>query len=117
MPNAANVRINRRLEARVACQLAVRYSYSGREWHPATVIDLTSFGCRLRLGEALARGQALAVVFQEPGSNGQGALEVEVRGRVIWSRSEGLSCQAGIQFDDESTAIADLQGRLASSHR
>ena len=92
-------RSNRRLTARRACKLTVRYR-SDEGWHPATAMDLSHKGCRLRLGEDLARGMALTVVFETPEDKSNAPLEVEVEGTVIWSRREGLSHQVGIHFGD-----------------
>lgn len=102
-------RSNRRLTARRACKLTVRYK-TGDGWHPATAMDLSHKGCRLRLGEDLARGGAVAVVFETPEGAGT-ALEVEVPGQVIWSRREGLSHQAGIHFEDPPLALSTILAR------
>jgi len=88
---------NRRLSARFTCRLAVSYS-TGAEWHPATGMDLSTNGCRLRLGEDLPRASRLKVRFERPGSEAE-AILAELAGIVIWSRLEGLSYQVGVQFD------------------
>ena len=111
MSNATPGRSNRRLTARHACQLTVRYR-SEQDWHPATAMDLASNGCRLRLGEELARGTVVSVVFELPLRDGSRALAGEVPGTVIWSRIEGLSRQAGIQFPDPPDALQELIGSL-----
>src|SRR5690348_14507633 len=94
-------RSNRRLTARVACQLTVRYRLGAGDWHPATAMDLSRNGCRLRLGEDLERGSDVTVSIEHPGRAGSSALEAEIGGGVIWSRREGLSFQAGVQFAAE----------------
>ena len=43
-------RSNRRITARKACLLTVRYQANG-DWRPATAMDLSPYGCRLRVGE------------------------------------------------------------------
>ena len=96
---------NRRITARKACRLTVRYKAKS-EWHPATAMDLSPNGCRLRVGEDLLRGTRLSVLFEAPLRDGARALSVEVPGAVIWSRLEGLSYQAGVHFD---VAPAELQ--------
>lgn len=98
---AASRRTNRRLTARMTCQLTVRYR-SGKEWHPATAMDMSHSGCRLRLGQDLPRGQSLTVRVEHAGRDGAPALGADVPGCVIWSRLEGLSHQAGIQFSADS---------------
>jgi hypothetical protein len=107
MANPSTGRTNRRLTARHACQLTVRYR-TGDDWHPATAMDLAVNGCRLRLGEELARGTIVNVVFELPLKDGAKAMTVEVPGSVIWSRIEGLSRQSGIQFPTPPDALQDL---------
>ncbi|MET0553894.1 MAG: PilZ domain-containing protein [Vicinamibacteria bacterium] len=102
-------RSNRRLTARRACKLTVRYK-TGEGWHPATAMDLSHKGCRLRLGEDLARGGEVTVVFETPDGSG-GGLEVEIPGQVIWSRREGLSHQAGIHFAEPPPALSTILAR------
>jgi hypothetical protein len=99
-------RANRRLSARVACRLTVAYN-AGTEWHPATGMDLSSHGCRLRLGEDLRRGSTLKVRIEHPAPQGD-QLSAEAEGTVIWSRLEGLSYQVGIHFTSEEPAIDNI---------
>jgi hypothetical protein len=101
-------RSNRRLTARRACKLTVRYR-SEQGWHPATAMDLSQKGTRLRLGEDLARGIAVMVAFETP--EGAQPIEVEIPGQVIWSRREGLSYQAGIHFDEVPEALSEILSR------
>jgi hypothetical protein len=96
-----NATSNRRVTARLACQLTVRYRIE-KQWHPATAMNLSSHGCRLRLGEDLARGSEVDLAFEAPIKDGASALFLEMKGTVIWCRHEGLSHQAGIQFEKES---------------
>jgi hypothetical protein len=104
---AASPRPNRRLSARRACLLGVRYKL-GKDWHPATVVNMSSQGCRLRLGQHLERGARLQVQFETPLRDGSTALNADVEGTVSWSRPEGLSYQAGIQFASPPDALQDL---------
>jgi PilZ domain len=97
MPNETPPTSNRRVAARLACQLTARYRLE-KQWHPATALNISSNGCRLRLGEDLARGSALSLSFEAPLKDGAKALFLEMAGTVIWCRHEGLSFQAGIQF-------------------
>jgi hypothetical protein len=105
-------RSNRRLTARRACHLIVRYR-SARDWHPASVLDLSLRGCRLRVGEDLTRGGAVHVAFESPLRDGATTLEVEVPGAVIWSRREGLSYQAGIHFGEVPDGLEEILDVLA----
>lgn len=100
-------RSNRRLTARKACRLTVRYR-STRDWHPSTAMDLSRSGCRIRLGEDLSRGSKLTVAFETPLRDGARAVSVEVAGTVMWSRLEGLSFQAGILFDSAPEGLNDI---------
>lgn len=100
-------RTNRRLSARLACQLTVRYRLN-KEWHPSTAMDLSRAGCRLRLGEDLPRGSRVQVAFGTPVDSEGKSIRVELPGTVIWCRIEGLSHQAGIQFDGEREELQEL---------
>jgi hypothetical protein len=109
---AASRRPNRRLSARRACLLSVRYR-AAKDWHPATVVNISTTGCRLRLGQDLERGTPVAVQFDAPLRDGATALHADVEGVVSWSRPEGLSFQVGIQFRAPSSALSDLLESLA----
>jgi hypothetical protein len=100
-------RPNRRLQARHACRLGVRYR-TKKDWRPATAMDLSAAGCRLRVGEDLATGSDLTVMLERLVSDGAQGLSVEIKGVVMWSRLEGLSHQAGIQFRDEPDGLHDI---------
>jgi hypothetical protein len=99
--SAASSRANRRLSARVACRLAMSYKL-GADWHPATGMDLSNTGCRLRLGEDLPRGGVQVRIEQVMGDERRRA---ELEGQVIWTRLEGLSYQAGIQFTNDDATL------------
>jgi hypothetical protein len=96
--------IDRRASTRRACLVGARYRV-GSGWHPATLVDLSARGCRLRIGEDLARSAAIRVELSAPG----GAPPVELGGIVVWCRLEGLSHQAGVHFEN---APDDLMGLL-----
>ena len=98
---------NRRLTARTACRLTVRYR-AKNDWHPSTAMDLSRGGCRIRLGEDLSRGSKLTVAFETPLKDGARSLAVEVAGRVMWCRLEGLSYQAGILFENAPDGLDDI---------
>jgi hypothetical protein len=108
---AARRRSNRRLTARLACQLTVRYRLK-KDWHPATAMDLSRNGSRLRVGEDLARGAAVTVLFERPATEATVPVSVEVPGGVIWSRLEGLSYQVGIQFTEPPDGLDDILNAL-----
>ncbi len=105
-------RSNRRLTARKACLLTVRYRFKD-QWHPTTAMDLSPHGCRLRVGEDLPRGQEVTVAFEAPLKDGARATAVEVKGMVMWSRLEGLSYQAGLHFETAPDALLDVLGALS----
>ena len=104
MDDAAPKGIDRRAAARRACRLGARYRV-GPGWHPATLVDLSPRGCRLRIGEDLPRGATLRVQLSAPGED---ASAVELAGLVVWCRLEGLSHQAGIHFEDAPPDLMDL---------
>jgi hypothetical protein len=105
-------RPNRRLQARRACLITVRYR-SRKDWHPATAMDISTVGCRLRLGEDLATGTELTVMLERLAGGDATPLSVEVPGVVMWSRLEGLSHQAGIQFRGQPQGLDEILGALA----
>jgi hypothetical protein len=111
MSSGASQRVNRRLSARVACRLVVSYKTDG-VWHPATGMDLSNTGCRFRLGEDLPRGVALRVRIEPPA--GVEAKGAEVAGHVIWTRLEGLSYQAGVQFSEDDENLHQILAALAA---
>jgi len=104
MDDSAADGIDRRRATRRACRLGARYRLAGG-WHPASLVDLSARGCRLRIGEDLARGAAVRVELKTPGAT----APVDLGGVVVWCRLEGLSHQAGVHFDD---APGDLMGLL-----
>jgi PilZ domain len=112
MSETSSPRTNRRLTARHACHLTVRYRV-GPDWHPATAMDLSIRGCRLRLGEDLPRESAVVVGFESPPVEGRRTLEVEVAGAVMWCRREGLSFQAGIHFQNAPDQLEQILNAVA----
>ena len=109
---AVSSRTNRRITARKACLLTVRYRVNG-EWRPATAMDLSPYGCRLRVGEDITRGAVVAVVFETPLSDGATAASVEVPGRAIWGRLEGLSYQVGVHFEESPAGLLEVLSVLS----
>jgi PilZ domain len=100
---------NRRVTARWACRLAAFYQVK-EHWRPSTAIDVSRLGCRLRLGESLPRGAAVNVrlVCIEKRETEDEPRRVEIPGKVVWSRLEGLSYQCGIRFVREADEIEQL---------
>lgn len=109
---AVTNRSNRRITARRACLLTVRYRTNG-QWRPATAMDLSPYGCRLRVGEDVARGAQVAVLFEVPLRDGAKSASVEVPGRAIWGRLEGLSHQVGVHFEDPPEALLEILAALS----
>jgi hypothetical protein len=105
-------RSNRRITARKACLLTVRYRANG-EWRPATAMDLSPYGCRLRVGEDITRGVSIAVVFEIPIRDGARGAVVEVPGTAIWARLEGLSYQVGVHFEGSPDGLLDILALLS----
>jgi len=113
MTSETNPPSNRRVAARLACQLTVRYR-ADKQWHPATAMNLSAHGCRLRLGEDLPRGSEVALSFEAPLKDGADGLFLEMAGKVVWCRKEGLSFQAGIQFAGASPdALGEILAALS----
>lgn len=98
---------NRRRFPRHACQLGVRYRHALGE-HTATALDLTTHGCRLHVGEDLARGTALTLAFDRPLADGVRELTVEVTGVVAWCRSDAFSREVGVRFDEEAVGLSEI---------
>jgi hypothetical protein len=105
-------RSNRRITARKACLLTVRYRANGA-WRPATAMDLSPYGCRLRVGEDVPRGAAVAVSFETPIQDGTSTAFVEVPGKAIWARLEGLSYQVGVHFEDSPMGLLEILSALS----
>ncbi len=105
MPDPLPSRSNRRLTARKACLLSVRYRTTGG-WHPATALDLSVGGCRLRLGEDLAPGTSIAVSFEAAPRDG--GATAEAHGAVSWCHVDGLSRSAGVRFSATPAPLEDL---------
>ena len=105
-------RSNRRITARKACLLTVRYRWGG-EWRPATAMDLSPYGCRLRVGEDVERGSDVAVMFEVPAAEGERTAPVEVPGTAIWARLEGLSYQVGVHFEDSPMGLLEILSVLS----
>ena len=105
-------RNNRRITARKACLLTVRYRANG-DWRPATAMDLSPYGCRLRVGEDIPRGAQVAVVFEAPIQDGSRTAAVEVPGTAIWARLEGLSYQVGVHFSDSPMGLLEVLSVLS----
>jgi hypothetical protein len=103
---------NRRITARKACLLTVRYRGAG-DWRPATAMDLSPYGCRLRVGEDVERGSDVLVMFETPAAEGGRRAPVEVPGRTIWARLEGLSYQIGVHFEDPPGGLIEILGALS----
>lgn len=76
-------------------------------------MDISTVGCRLRLGEDLATGADLTVMLERLAGEGATPVSVEVPGVVMWSRLEGLSHQVGIQFRGQPQGLDEILGALA----
>jgi hypothetical protein len=97
-------KVNRRLVARWSCHLTALYQVKD-QWHPATAMDLSRRGCRLRVGEHLMRGTKLRVRLECSDPAGGEVKKAEAQGTIVWSRLEGLSYQCGIRFVEESDDV------------
>ncbi len=113
MPLTPSPKPNRRLVARKACLLTASYEFK-KQWHPATAMDLSRRGCRLRLGEHLARDARVMVQLECTPKGGEETppdappRRLVAEGSVVWSRREGLSYQCGIRFLEEQALVDEL---------
>jgi hypothetical protein len=112
MAQSSNQTGNRRLVARKACLLSASYQVKS-QWHPATAMDLSRRGCRLRLGENLARDARVLVQLECTRKDAEEGVPSEPRrvvaeGSIVWSRREGLSYQCGIHFIEEQPQVEEL---------
>jgi hypothetical protein len=98
---------NRRLAARRTCHLTALYQVKD-QWHPATAMDLSRRGCRLRIGEHLQRGTKLKVRLECSQTDAEAQRRIETPGRVVWSRLEGLSYQCGVDFVVECDEVDQM---------
>jgi hypothetical protein len=99
----------RRVTARLARHLQVDYR-TDADWRRATTMDVSVHGCRLRVGEDLARGSRVHVRFTRV--EGESSVAAVVEGVVVWIRLEGLSYQAGIHFPTGDPALSALISAL-----
>ena len=102
---------DRRRALRLACALMVQYR-TGAAWHPASALDLSEGGCRLRIGEDLGFGSPARLRFGLVIRDGMTASSAEVDGTVAWCRREGLSYQAGIRFSAVPDALVPILAAL-----
>jgi len=105
-------RSNRRITARKACLLTVRYRAEG-DWRPASAMDLSPYGCRLRVGEDIPRGAQVKVIFEAPIQDGTRTPSVEVPGTAMWARLEALSFQVGVHFEDSPMGLLEILSLLS----
>jgi len=113
MTEEVEVETERRSSTRAVCTLSVQYRRE-KDWHPATVMDLSSNGCRLRLGEDLPSSVPVSVRFQLPLKDGAATPWVDVAATVTWCRIEGLSRQAGLHFARSPAELEELLALLRS---
>jgi hypothetical protein len=109
LPSRSPLGVNRRLSSRRACLLTASYR-SGDEasWHPLVVMDLSSNGCRIRVGAPFDLGSTAWLRFEAPIRDGSSAATMETRATVIWTRTEGLSYQIGLRFAEAPDALGEL---------
>jgi hypothetical protein len=102
---------DRRRALRLACALIVQYK-TGSTWHPASALDLSEDGCRLRIGEDIGFGSPARLRFELAIRDGMTASCAEVDGTVAWCRREGLSYQAGVRFSAGPDALGPILAAL-----
>lgn len=112
-------RSNRRRKARFACLLVVQYrprKGTASPWRPASVLDLTDAGCRLRIAEALAGGTRLLLRFEALLRDGVKSAETEAPATVMWCRPHGrFSHELGLELEGLPAPLNEILGALDSA--
>ena len=102
---------DRRRAPRTFCLLVVRYRASGDaggEWRPASVLDLTQGGCRLRAGRP-PLAETLEVRFEALLHDGAKSATIEAPSRVTWSRPLGHSAvELGLEFSSPPEGLSEI---------
>jgi len=110
--------INRRRKPRSACLLVVRYRRRADEtsaWLPASVLDLTDAGCRLRIDEDLAAGTPLLLRLEALLRDGVKSATVETPAAVMWCRpQDGSSYELGLELAAAPAELNEILGALDS---
>lgn len=110
---------NRRRKARFACLLVVQYRLradSASPWRPASVLDLTDAGCRLRIAEELAGGTPLLLRFETLLRDGVKSAQTEAPASVMWCRPHGrFSHEVGLEFAGVPAQLNEILGALESA--
>src|SRR5262245_24449842 len=98
---------NRRGRARLFCMLVVEYR-GVAAWRSAAVLDLSSAGARLRIGEDLPSGTSVTLRFAAPLADGARSATFEADAVVKWCHREGQSYQAGMSFRDPAEGLEEI---------
>jgi hypothetical protein len=104
---------DRRRAPRSFCLLVVRCRAAGEDWQPASALDLTEAGCRLRLGRQRESGARLELRFEALLHDGAKSATVEVPARVSWCRPlQGEAAEIGVEFLATPSGLSQLLGAL-----
>ena len=103
----------RRRAPRSFCLLVVRCRGAAEEWQPASALDITESGCRLRVGQQPAAGARLELRFEALLHDGAKSSTIEVPARVTWCRPlQGAAAEIGVEFLAAPTGLSQILGAL-----
>lgn len=111
-------RIDRRRTDRLACMLVVQYRPADAEsfpWQPASVLDLTEIGCRLRIAEEFAAGTPLLLRFDALLRDGVKNATLEAAAAVAWCHPRvAASHEVGLRFGGPPAGLSEILSALDS---
>jgi hypothetical protein len=103
----------RRRRSRTSCLLVVRCRAAADDWQPASALDLTAAGCRLRVGREPPEGAPLELRFEALLHDGAKSSTIEVPARVTWRRPlPGSGAEIGVEFLASPTGLSEILGVL-----
>jgi putative nucleotidyltransferase with HDIG domain len=96
--------ISRRRRERARVNVSTYYSAAEKSTssYPAGIMDISSFGLRIRCKEVLAVGMNLILSF----TIGHGMSYVGVSCKVIWREVDGVEYLYGVEFRDKNVEMA-----------
>jgi len=103
----------RRRRSRSFCLLAVRCRAAGDDWQPASVLDLTASGCRLRVTRQPQASARMELRFEALLHDGAKSATIEVPARVTWCRPlQGDAAEIGAEFLEPPEGLSEIVGAL-----
>jgi hypothetical protein len=103
----------RRRRFRSFCLLVVRCRAAGDDWQPASVLDLTESGCRLRVSRQPPASTRMELRFEALLHDGVKSATIEVPARVTWCRPlQGDAAEVGAEFLAPPEGLSEILGAL-----